>query len=72
MILRFRLITKRDMALSLLMSIGSFGVSIGIIGIKNQFISISFFIIPLVMMLVLFSIFKSKTSSSFDNKKRGY
>jgi len=65
------LITKRDMLVSLIISIGSVGISIGIIGVKNLLITTLFFIVPLTLTLVLFFIFKP-TNMRFKEDKKGY
>ena len=61
--LKFTMITKRDAVIALIISTGSFAVTIGVIGMKNFTISILFFIIPLIVTLVLFWIFKPKPSN---------
>ena len=66
--LKFTMITKKDVVVALIISTGSFAVAIGVIGMKNVIISILFFIIPLIVTLVLFLIFKPKPS----NQKWGY
>ena len=63
------MITKRDIVISLIISTGSLGISFGIMGVQNLFVATLFFIAPLIATLVLFSIFKPKTSeSSYDSK----
>ena len=66
---KFRMITKRDILISLIISTCSLGVSFGIMGVQNVFVAILFFIIPLIVTLALFAIFKPKISeSSYDSK----
>ena len=66
------MLTKRDIITSLIISSGSFVVAMGVIGVKNIIISMLFFIIPLLVTLVLFWIFKPKTSNTFSDKKWEY
>lgn len=70
--LEFRLLTKRDIGISLIISIGSFVISIGIIGIKNLFVSMLFLVIPLILTLTLFLVFKPRTSKSQYSKGWDY
>jgi hypothetical protein len=69
--LKVRLLTRRDISISLILSIGSLGISIGLIGTKNLLITALFFIVPLILTLVLFLIYKP-TNPRFDDNKKGY
>lgn len=63
------LITKKDLLISLIISAGSLVVSLGVIGIKNLFLTALFFIIPLILTQVYFLIFKSNAPDSSYGKK---
>ena len=63
------LITKRDAIVSAVISFCSVLVSIGVIGVRNISVTLLFFVIPFIVMLVLFSIFKPKNPNEFNSRK---
>ena len=58
--------------MALIISAGCFGVAIGVVGMKNLYISTLFFIVPLVLTLILFWIFKPKEAKAFSDRKWDY
>ena len=69
--LKVRLITIREILISLIISIGSAGISVGILGGKNLLITTIFFLVPFISTLVLFLIFKP-ANPRWDEDKKGY
>ena len=63
------MITRKDVLISSLLGIGSLIVSVGVIGVKNFFVSILFFIVPFTVILVLFVVFKPKNPERHYDKK---
>ncbi len=66
------MITKGDIVVSLVVSTSFLGVSIGVIGVKNIFVSTLFFIVSFILILILFFIFRPKTPKPFYDKKWDY
>lgn len=64
------LLSKNDIATSLLISFGIFGVSIGVIGVSNFSVNLIFFVITLIISLGLFALYKPYKKRKYS--KKGY
>ncbi|GKS66533.1 hypothetical protein YTPLAS73_00800 [Nitrosarchaeum sp.] len=58
------MLTKRDILIALVLSFGSLGISIGLVGTKDLLTSFLFFLFPLLIIILLFSIFKQKSENA--------
>lgn len=63
------MITKRDIAISVVFGVCSLFVSIGVLGVRNFFIIFPFFIVPFVVVLILFFIFRPRDIESYYDKR---
>jgi len=64
------MIARRDILISTILSMGSLGVSVGVIGVKDFFVITLFFIVPFIAILTLFFISKPKNPERHYDKKR--
>ena len=63
------MITRRDILISIMLGISSLGISVGVIGVKNSFVTILFFIVPFAAILILLTVFKPDTPGRHNDKK---
>jgi len=65
------MLSKNDILISLVLSFGIFGISLGIMGVANFSFNLIFLVITLMMSLMLFGLFKPIHEKS-ETSSRGY